>query len=57
MLVKLVVLAAILFIIHIAMEKYIVKDSKGGWAIISAVVWLGTSAAAMCAVAYAVIGG
>ena len=55
MLVKLVVLAAILFIIHIAMEKYIVKDSKGGWAILSAVVWLGASASAMLTVAYAVL--
>lgn len=55
MLVKLVILAAILYIIHIAMEKYIVKDNKGGWAIISAVVWLGASAAAMFTVAYAVL--
>lgn len=58
MLVKLVIIAAILYIIHISMEKYVVKDnSKGGWSIISAVVWLGSAAATICAVAYAVIGG
>lgn len=58
MLVKLVIIAAMLYMVHMVMEKYIVKDnSKSGWAILSALVWLGTAATAIGAVAYAVIGG
>ncbi len=57
MLVKLVILAAVLYVVHIALEHYIVKDAKGGWAVTSALVWLMAAASTFGAIAYAVIGG